>query len=139
MKSLPSQLKLEIIMDPAVFKSWLDDYGRAWETRDPQVVARLFAEEATYQETPFVEPLRGRSAISEYWSNATRTQEQIRFGYEVLAFGEGSGVTHWWVSFFRLPSRTPVKLDGIFVVTFDQVGLCHKLQGWWHRQENNPK
>ena len=41
------------------FKTWLDAYGRAWETRDANTVADLFSDDAAYHETPFVEPWRG--------------------------------------------------------------------------------
>ena len=38
------------------------------------------------QDTPFSEPLRGRAAIREYWAEkVTRSQEQVSFGYEILA------------------------------------------------------
>ena len=65
-------------MNFETFKTWLGVYGRAWETRDPQAAAHLFTEEATYQETPFDKPMRGLSAIMDYWSEVPRNQEQIR-------------------------------------------------------------
>jgi len=117
------------------FQHWLDAYGRAWETRDPQAAAQLFAEAATYQETPFDEPLRGRAAIVAYWSEVPRTQEQIRFGHKILSTKEHTGIAHWWASFVRLPAKSPVALNGIFVVTFDANGQCVEFREWWHRQE----
>jgi hypothetical protein len=53
-------------MTPNGFAGWLDTYGRAWESRDPQAAANLLTEDGTYQVTPFVEPMRGRQAILEY-------------------------------------------------------------------------
>jgi len=114
------------------FEKWLDAYGHAWETRDPQAIAELFTEEATYQETPFVEPMRGRAAIREYWMNAVvRTQQQIRFGYEILAVAGDSCIAHWWASFIRVATQARVKLDGIFLLTFTSGGLCRELREWW--------
>jgi hypothetical protein len=46
-------------MDVRVFEEWLDALGRAWEGREADAAARLFTENATYQETPFDEPMRG--------------------------------------------------------------------------------
>jgi hypothetical protein len=40
-------------------KSWLDSYGQAWENRNPEAATALFAENGTYQVTPFLEPMRG--------------------------------------------------------------------------------
>jgi len=117
-------------------KSWLDAYGRGWETRDPEAVIKLFTEDATYQKTPFSEPMRGRQAIREYWAEkVARSQEQVSFGYEVLALAGDLGLAHWWASFVRTRSRTRVKLDGIFLLTFNSQGRCGALREWWVRQE----
>jgi ketosteroid isomerase-like protein len=116
-------------------KTWLDAYGRAWERRDAQAVVELFAEEATYQETPFVEPLRGRAAIREYWTDAVvQAQQQIRFGYQILAVTEDSGIAHWWASFVRVSTKAQVKLDGIFLLTFASGNLCRELREWWMKK-----
>lgn len=122
-------------MTHEAFESWLDAYGRAWQTRDPEAAAALFTEDATYQETPFAEPMRGRAAILEYWSHVRRSQEQIRFSYEILTTSGSLGIARWWSSFVRIPSKETVKLDGIFVLTFSANNLCQKLREWWQRQE----
>ena len=124
-------------MNPESLRAWLESYRLAWETRDPEAVSRLFAEDATYQETPFTPPLRGREAIREYWSRVVAAaQEQIRFGYEVLAIAEVSAIAHWWVSFVRISSKTQVSLDGVFLLTFDTAGRCRELREWWVRKDH---
>jgi hypothetical protein len=123
-------------MTENMLKSWLDAYGQAWVDRDADAAAGLFAEDGTYEETPFVEPMRGRSAIAAYWSRATGSHTNVHFGYEVLTLDEDRGIAHWWCSFVRLPAKTSLKLDGIFVLRFDVQGRCTSLREWWHRQEN---
>jgi len=124
------------MVNQEALKSWLDAYGRAWETRDPDAVIKLFTEDATYQETPFSEPMRGRAAIREYWAEkVARSQEQVSFGYEVLALAGDLGLAHWWASFVRIRSRSHVKLDGVFLLTFDSQDRCRALREWWVRQE----
>jgi len=122
-------------MDRAGFQKWLDAYGRAWEARDAEAAAGLFAEDGTYQVTPFVEPLRGRQAILDYWREVARTEEYIRFGCEILSVTPEYGTAHWWASFVRVPPGTPTKLDGIFLITLDASGLCTSLREWWHKQQ----
>ena len=117
------------------FGEWLDAYGRAWETGDPEAAARLFAEDAAYYETPFDEPMRGRAQISEYWSDVPRYQDEIGFSYEVLAVSGGEGVARWSASFVRLPAGTPVELDGILLAKLDAGGRCTEFREWWHRRE----
>ena len=117
------------------FKTWLDAYGRAWENRDPQAAVKIFAADATYRETPFDETMRGHKAISKYWAEDTRTQEDIKFSCEILTVSEGRGIAHWKVSFARIPSKAQVKLDGIFVAYFNAENLCTVFEEWWHREE----
>jgi len=124
-------------MTPESFASWLDAYGRAWETRDPKAAADLFAEDGAYQVTPFLEPMRGRPAILEYWTHVAQTEQDIRFGYEILAVTGEQGIARWWASFIRVPPGVPTKLDGIFLLSLDKNGvLCKSLREWWHKQQD---
>ena len=122
-------------MDPAALDSWLGAYKRAWEDRDPEAAADLFAADATYHETPFDEPSRGRDGVFEYWSGATRAQRDVRFSYEILATTENGGVAHWRASFARPPAKDRVELDGVFLVELDADGRCTEFREWWHMQE----
>jgi SnoaL-like domain len=109
---------------------WLEAYGRAWESLDPWTAAELFTDDATYQETPFVEPTRGRAAILEDWKNVARTQENVRFEFEILAWDGAQAIAHWKSRFARLPVRLHLELDGIFVLAFDAQGRCRTLREW---------
>jgi SnoaL-like domain len=122
-------------MNESSFHQWLDAYGRAWETRDPQSAAELYANDGTYQVTPFLEPLRGRPAILEYWTEVARTEEDISFGYEILAVTEQFGIARWHSSFVRTPPGLPTKLDGIFLIRLNTEGKCTSLHEWWHKQQ----
>lgn len=126
-------------MDHDTFKSWLDAYGRAWEARDPQAAVELYAEDGIYQVTPFVEPLRGRKSIFEYWSQVARTEREVRFGYEVLAVNPDRGIARWWASFVRVPPGLKTKLDGIFLISLDSEHRCQTLREWWHKQQDQPQ
>jgi hypothetical protein len=65
--------------DVGAFESWLNAYRQAWENRDPEAAAAFFTESGTYQVTPFLEPICGRKAIFEYWSEVARTEENAIF------------------------------------------------------------
>jgi ketosteroid isomerase-like protein len=119
-------------MERTTFESWLDAYKRAWEARDPEDAADLFTADATYQETPFEEPVRGTDGIRDYWSDATRYQEGVEFSYEILATTESGGIAHWHSEFTRLSSGSAVELDGVFLVELDASGKCTEFREWWH-------
>ena len=122
-------------MEQATFRWWLEAYGRAWMGRNPQAAADLFAEDGSYQVTPFVEAMRGRPAIFEYWSNVARTQESIQFAYEILAVTSEVGIARWWASFLIVPQGLRTRLDGIFLITLDAGGRCQSLREWWHKEQ----
>jgi len=123
-------------MDRTSFTTWLKAYGRAWMSRNPQASADLFAEDGTYQVTPFLEPMRGRPAILAYWTDVARTEENIKFGFEVLAVASEFGLARWWASFVRVPPGLNTKLDGIFLIRLDSDGRCQSLREWWHKEQN---
>jgi hypothetical protein len=119
----------------AAFKAWLDAYGQAWENRNPEAATALFTEDGTYQVTPFLEPVRGRKAIFEYWSEVARTEENIRFGYEILVAKSDLNIARWSASFVIVPQGLQTQLDGIFLISLDEEGRCRSLREWWHKQQ----
>src|SRR6267378_4677016 len=121
--------------DRVAFKSWLDAYAQAWEDRNPEAATALFTESGTYQVTPFLEPMRGRNAIFEYWSEVARTEENIRFGYEILVANSEFNIARWSASFVIVPPGLQTPLDGIFLISLDAEGRCKSLQEWWHKQQ----
>lgn len=122
-------------MNEQTFAEWLTAYGQAWETRDPEAAARLFAEDARYYETPFDEPFVGLAAIRDYWADVPKLQTDIAFHYEVLSVKRNVGVARWQASFKRIQSQNQIQLDGILIVTMKDARRCRVFQEWWHRQE----
>ncbi|HKW35677.1 MAG TPA: nuclear transport factor 2 family protein [Candidatus Acidoferrum sp.] len=117
------------------FAAWMDQYGRAWEARDAKAATELYAENGTYQVTPLLEPMRGRPAILEYWKHVARTEENIQFGYQILASTPQHGIAQWWANFVIVPQQLKTKLDGIFVIALDHRGKCLQLREWWHKHQ----
>jgi uncharacterized protein (TIGR02246 family) len=122
--------------DRAAFRLWMDAYGKAWESRDAEAAAALYAKDGSYQVTPFLEPMRGRKAIFEYWSNVARTEEKIQFEYEVLVASRELNIARWSASLVIVPQGLKTKLDGIFVISLDEEGRCKSLREWWHKQQD---
>ena len=119
-------------MDRGQLEGWLERYGRAWERCDPEAAAALFDEAAEYYETPFDSPFRGRDEIQRYWRDATNSQRDVSFSHEVLSVTADTGVARWGAGFTRIPTGQRVGLDGVFVLTFNEAGLCLVLREWWH-------
>lgn len=123
----------------AAFQAWLEGYKTAWENGDPDAVTALFAEDATYRETPFRPAMQGRGEIGDYWCAGARdAQRGVSFGYEVWAVSGAVGVCRWWARFQRVKDGERVELDGVFRCVFGESGegvpLCRSLEEWWHRR-----
>lgn len=125
-------------MTKSKLERWLEAYGHAWETRDPDAAASLFTHDALYYETPFGEPARGRDGVREYWARATKIHKDVRFSYEVLSVSDDRGIAWWSAEYTRTTTGVQATLDGILVLSFDENGLCRELREWWHRTERQP-
>lgn len=110
---------------------WLAAYGDAWETRDADAAAALFTENATYQENPYEEAFAGRAGIHDYWSKVTADQRDVSFTSDVITTFDRSGVAHWSATFASASSGAAISLDGVFLLEFDESGLCNTLREWW--------
>ncbi len=126
-------------MNENALANWLEAYGRAWERRDPEAAATLFSPDARYFETPFAAPATGRDGVRAYWADATRNQTDISFSFDIVSVSAGRGVARWRSRFTRLSTGASVTLDGIFLLEFDDDGLCRELHEWWHRSEGTPE
>jgi len=113
--------------------AWLSGYRAAWEERDAERAAQLFAETATYHEMPFDAPKKGRAGIREYWSGVTADQRDVEFHSQTIAVNGNTGVAHWSAKFKQASTGATVELDGVFVLELDpKTGLCSALREWWH-------
>lgn len=126
---------MEVSVDNAAFEQWLAAYGAAWEQRDGEAFAALFAPGCAYFWTPFEEPRRGRGDVAEAFSAATGTQEDIHFGYQSLGVLHDTGIAHWRTSLRRTTSGARVHIDGMLTAAFDDDGLCRTFREWWHSDE----
>jgi len=117
------------------FGAWLDALKRAWEERDARAAANLFSVDAVYRETPFEEPMRGREAILKYWEHVPKTQDRVKFDYQILEVSKARGIARWQASFLRIRTGVLVNLDGVMVAYMNTENQCTLFEEWWSRQE----
>jgi len=114
----------------------MEDYRRAWEGRNADLVVSLFTEDATYHENPFGEPVVGRAGIRRYWEQAVGSQRDIRFRWHPLSSPGNLPVVEWEAEFTRMDSGRPVHLRGVMVLE-----LCgeriFRFREYWLRRENS--
>jgi hypothetical protein len=120
----------------AALEAWLARYEQAWEQRDPAQAATLFTNAASYHEMPFAAPKAGRSGIRDYWATVTADQRDVDFQSHVVAVNGRTGIARWSASLTSASSGVHVELDGVFILQFDDSGLCSELREWWHVRTN---
>ena len=114
-------------------KKWMETYARAWETRDPELAAILFTDDATYQEDPFDEPMRGREAIRDYWEAATTYHREVRVSWgEPIVVGDLL-IAEWRTRYARLDTGKPHELRGIMLIEFEGE-RAKSLREYWLRR-----
>lgn len=118
-----------------IFNKWMETYGKASRENDPQASANLFTQDAQYYESPFNEPLIGREYIYQYWSKGARKLKEKEAAYEILAIRDNLGIARWRSEFTVTESGKRFALDCVFVVEFNEDGLCQTFREWWHIQE----
>lgn len=110
--------------------AWIEAYGRAWEERDPEAAAALFAEDALYKVTPFRPAHAGRDGVREYWDSATSAQDRVRVRFGE-PFGAGERVAvEWWTTLVT-DGGDELTLTGCLLLRFGADGLCEELREYW--------
>lgn len=122
-------------MDRADVEHWVDQYRHAWSTDDPQDIAALFTEDATY--SPFPWPRdnnfwKGRDAIVEKWIGHGDSQVRWRFEHEILAVEGDTAVIQGWTAYDRGEGE-PLEeaFANIWVVHFAKDGRARSFAEWW--------
>lgn len=56
--------------------------------------------------------------------------------FEILSANDQLGIARWQSKFTVIESGKRLALDCLFVVEFDNDGLCQTFREWWHIQDD---
>ena len=132
-------------MDRTTVQAWLDRYVEAWKTYDPDQVASLFAEDATYAYHPYDsgdDVLRGRAEIVASWiepeGSASSRDEPDTYDarYEVFAVDGDRAVATGWSRYWTDAGRTTLDrtYDNVFLIRFDGQGRCTEFVEYFMKE-----
>lgn len=116
-------------MDHTDLGRWIASYAAAWEERDPDAVAPLFSDDATYRSVIFNEAHQGRVGVHSYWTSATSYSSEIsvRMGTPIA---DGDRVAlEWWTT--MIDEGEEITLPGVLLLLFDPSGRCTSLREYW--------
>jgi ketosteroid isomerase-like protein len=95
-------------------------YGKAWETRDPELIVTIFTEDAIYNDPKEPENI-GREAIRQYWvTKVIGEQDDIKFDLRHLWVDGGSVIAEWHATF--KDTKRNLLIDMIEVAIFTVKG-----------------
>lgn len=108
--------------------AWLKSYGRAWRASGTAGLAELFTENATYQLSPYDEPIAGLAAIAAMWERErTGPDERFTMSSEIVALDTNVAVVRIEVHYDGPPPR---QYRDLWVIRFDETGRCEAFEEW---------
>ena len=113
----------------AAARAWIAGWSRAWPAADADLVASLYAEDASFRSEPFRE-LQDPRAYAE-WAFSEQDEAECWFGEPILA-GERALVEYWGVVRYRGQDET---IAGIAVIRFGSDGLVREQHDYWNAYE----
>jgi uncharacterized protein (TIGR02246 family) len=115
----------------AAIEGWLAAYRHAWGTDDPDDVAALFTEDATYSPWPFSKPWEGRDAIVAKWVERGDSKNPWSFDGEVLAVEGDTGVIKGLTTYPAHDDEAEDAYSNIWVVRLAPDGRARSFAEWW--------
>ena len=115
----------------AAIEGWLAAYRHAWGTDDPDDVAALFTEDATYSPWPFSKPWEGRDAIIARWIERGDSRNPWIFDAEVLAVEGDTGVIQGLTTYPAHDDEAEDAYSNIWVVRLAPDGRARSFAEWW--------
>ena len=118
----------------AAVRGWVKGYSTAWEARDAEAVAAMYAENAVYRSLPFREPLHGRAGVLDYtrWAFSSEQDADFWFG-EPVCEGDRAAVEYWAVILARDGAIST--LAGTVLLRFDAEGRVLEHRDYWALEE----
>lgn len=120
------------LIDTKFVDIWVQQLFDMWHRKDLSKLPSLFGECRHYMEDPFYPIAHSRKEIHALWEEVNEQQE-IDLSHEILSLANGVATIRWKCSF--QVGEVSSKLDGIYVVSFDQEGNCVKFEQWTVEQE----
>lgn len=116
------------------FVKWFDKLKNAWENKNLDSALDLCADKFLWYETPFAEPLRTKAQLLKEWQSVL-DHKDISVSYKILSIDNNVGFAHWNAKFKRIYSNENAELDGIYMVTLNEKGLCTEFHQWYNTKD----
>ncbi len=114
----------------------LNIYGKAWITRDPDLIVSIFTEDATYNDPREPENI-GRNAIRSYWvSKVVDGQSDITFDLKNVWVDGDTVIAEWFAEFIDTKRNLRIKMNEVAI--FSVKGDKFKSLREYYKTEKTP-
>jgi ketosteroid isomerase-like protein len=110
-------------------RRWREVWLRAWQEKDTDAVASLYADGARFRSQPFRD-LQEPRAYAE-WTFSEQDDAEVWVG-EPIVSGDRATCEYWGVVSFQGRDET---IAGVALITFDSDGLVTDQRDYWNAQE----
>lgn len=95
----------------------IETYGKAWETKDSELIATIFNDDATYNDPK--EPLNvGVEAIKEYWKyKVIGEQDEIKFELKNVWIDGNNVIAEWRAVFKDIKRKLLIDMNEVAIFT----------------------
>ena len=95
----------------------IEVYGRAWETKDPDLIVSIFTDDATYDDPH--EPIKnGKEAIRQYWvTKVIGEQDDIKFRLKNIWIDGNTIIAEWDATFIDTKRNLHIEMTEVAIFT----------------------
>ena len=114
--------------DRAAVGQWLAGYEAAWRTPGTDSLAGIFADDASYRQGPYEEPVVGLDAIGRLWDEERAGPDEVfTLATEILAVDGPTAVVQAEVRY-----GDPVRQEyrDLWVMRLGEDGRCSRFEEW---------
>ena len=116
----------------ATYGALVERFGDGWMHGRPEQMAEVFTDDAVFVPGPFDAPLRGRTAIVEYWKDIPSEQAEVSFRYGEIYVAGPWFATEFRCTFRRRRSGDRIDIKGaLFCETSDDK--IAEMRMYWQR------
>jgi len=97
----------------------IEIYGKAWETKDPELVASIFTDDATYDDPKEKENI-GLEAIKGYWKyKVIGEQDDIKFDLRHVWVDGDTVIAEWHATFKDIKRNLFIDMVEVAIFTVE--------------------
>lgn len=113
--------------------AWMDGYVHAWTENDPEAIAALFTQDAIYDPQTSGGEWDGVDEIVERWIEIEDHPENWEFQWLPIVENDELAVVVGNTRYLN----PPMVYRNLFVIRFDENGLCNDFTEWYIEEDQS--